>query len=190
MFFDKLELWSEFRNAEIIHFAPEKNLSTKIEQCLPLNYIRADLYPSGNNIRKIDLTRIPFKDESFDIFICNHVLEHITDYRTALKEIYRVLKPDGTAILQTPFSKLLQDNFEDEGINTDELRLLYYGQEDHVRIFSENRLFQSLTDAGFKLQIARHNDLFEGNLAEYYGVNEKEDLIRVIKPGNIYYLHE
>lgn len=184
MFFDKLDMWSIMKNAEVIHFAPEINLSKKIEQCLPSNYIKADLYPSNNSITKIDLTDIPFKEESFDILICNHVLEHVPDYMKALTEIYRVLKKNGIAILQTPYSKLLKKNFEDEGINTDELRLLFYGQEDHVRYFSENQFFQSLTKTGFSLQILNHNDLFESNLARYYGVNEKENLIRVIKSSS------
>lgn len=184
MYFDKVDFWSKIKDAEIIHFAPERNLSKKIQQCLPLKYIKADLNPSDNSIQKIDLTNIPFKEESFNILICNHVLEHILEYMKALKEIYRVLKKDGIAILQTPYSKLLQKNFEDRGINTDELRLLYYGQEDHVRYFSENQFFESLTDTGFRLLILKHNDMFESNLAKYYGVNEKEDFIRVMKPNS------
>lgn len=184
MYFDKINFWSEVKDREIIHFAPEKNLSKKIEQLSPLKYVKADLFPKDRDIHEIDLIDIPYKDESFDILICNHVLEHIPEYFTALREIFRVLKKGGTAILQTPYSKLLQNNFEDPGINNDELRLLYYGQEDHVRYFSEDQFFKSLVKAGFKLQIVKHIDIFENNLAKYYGVNKNEDLIRVSKPSS------
>lgn len=181
LFFDEMSFWSKFKNAKILHFAPEKNLSKRIEECLPSIYIKGDLYPANDSIQKIDSTNIPYDKAFFDIVICNHVLEHVPDYRKAMSEIYRVLKTNGIAILQTPYSKLLQRNFEDEGINTDALRLLYYGEIDHFRYFSEKQFLQDLVDTGFSLQLVKHKDLFESRMANYYGVNEKEDLIRVIK---------
>ncbi|MBB1282789.1 methyltransferase domain-containing protein [Flavisolibacter sp. BT320] len=111
------------------------------------------------------------------------MLEHIPIYKKALAGLCRALKPNGVAIMQTPFSKLLQRNFEDEGINTDELRLLYYGQEDHVRIFSERVLLQSFADAGFRLNIVPHHDVFSPEDATYYGVNKDKDLSCLIKPS-------
>jgi len=185
MYFDKLNIWSKMKNSEILHLAPEKNLSKKIEQqCNTLRYIKADLYPSNNTIKKIDITNIPFKDKSFDFVICNHVLEHVTDHIKALKEIYRVLKLNGIGILQTPYSKLLQNNFEDKGIDTDELRILYHGQADHVRTFGEKHFFKDLIHVGFSLQIVKHKDFFDEEMAKYYGVNSKEDLIKVVKFNN------
>ncbi len=181
MYFDKLNLWEQFRNAEIIHFAPEKILSAKIEQSYPLKYVKADLFPTDRSIKKIDLTSIPFADQSFNFVICNHVLEHVIDYKKALKEIYRVLKKNGIAILQTPFSQILHANFEDEGINSDELRNIYYGQQDHVRLFSEKQFISSLKEAGFDVQIIKHSEFFDQHAAKYFGVNSKEDLIRVSK---------
>lgn len=184
MYFDKIGFWSRIKDAEVLHFAPEKNLSAKIEEYIPSTYVKADLNPSNKTIQKIDITNIPFNENTFDILICNHVLEHVPDYTKALNEVFRVLKKNGIAILQTPYSKLLQKNFEDSGINTEELRKLYYGQEDHVRYFSENHFLKSLANAGFKLEILQHDSIFENNLARFYGVNDKEDLIRVLKPGN------
>ena len=182
MYFDKLEIWSKMEGADILHFAPERNLSKKINKCSPNQYVKGDLYPKENEIQKIDLTNVPYSANSFDLLICNHVLEHVPDYMKAMKEIFRVLRPGGEAILQTPFSKLLHNNFEDKGINTDELRLLYYGQEDHVRHFSERQFFRNMIDVGFDLKISKHKDLFDDKSSFYFGVNEKEDLIRVIKP--------
>ena len=53
-------------------------------------------------MERIDATAIPYGDGSFDVVLCNHVLEHVPDYRKALSEIHRVLRPDGWAVLQTP----------------------------------------------------------------------------------------
>ena len=110
MFFDKLSFWDKFMNARVIHFAPEHPLSTKIEKLLPTEYIKCDLCPR-EDWRKIDVTKIEFEDSYFDILICNHVLEHVTDLISAMKEIRRVLKKDGVAILQTPLVRIIVQSF-------------------------------------------------------------------------------
>ncbi len=64
MFFDKLSFWDKFRNARILHFAPEKHLSQKIKQLQPAEYIKCDLIPK-EDWRKIDITKIDFEENSF-----------------------------------------------------------------------------------------------------------------------------
>jgi len=186
MFFDKLQLWEKLKNSKIIHIAPEANLRKKIEDQLPDYYITGDLYPDEDkNIIKIDITKIQFDDNTFDFFICNHVLEHVHELDKALSEIFRVLNTNGLAVLQTPFSKLLNRNFEEENINTDKLRIFFYAQEDHVRLFSEKQFLADIEKAGFVLQIQRHNDFFDDDTSKYFGVNNKEDLILVRKPATV-----
>lgn len=184
LFFDKLDFWKNFTSSKILHFAPEKNLSEKIQSLDPLQYIKADFVPREKDIKKIDATSIPFSNDSFDMIICNHVLEHIPQYLKAIGEIHRVLKPNGIAILQTPYSKILKNNFEDENINTDEQRLFFYGENDHFRIFGEENFFNDLKRAGLKLEVIRNRDLFNEKISFYYGVNFSEDLIKVRKLEN------
>lgn len=181
MYFDKLELWDRMKQGAILHFAPERNLPNKILELKPREYIKADLFPTNSDIQKMDATAIPYPDSTFDFVIANHLLEHIPDYRKALAEFYRVLRPGGIAILQTPYSKLLKKNFEDEGIDNNELRNFFYGQEDHVRTFGEQQFFQSIKKTGFNLQVKKHDECFEPGTAHYYGVNSKEDLIMAVK---------
>ncbi|QOI97856.1 MAG: methyltransferase domain-containing protein [Flammeovirgaceae bacterium] len=182
MYFDNLNLWLQIKNCNVLHFAPEAHLSKRIEREGPAMYIKADLFPANESISKEDATDISFSDNTFDIVIANHVLEHIPDYEKALREIWRVLKPGGTAILQTPFSNVLKNNFEDAGINTPTLRSYFYAQHDHVRVFGKVQLFRSMKKAGFIFRIAHHNDLFRSEEAYYYGVNAFEDLLRLVKP--------
>lgn len=184
MFFDKLMLWQRMRNGKILHFAPEKHLQFKISQQAPIEYVKADLYPINDDVQQIDATSIPYSNSTFDFLIANHILEHIPDFHKALSEFHRVLKPGGIAILQTPFSRLLKSNFEDEGIDSDELRLFFHGQEDHVRTFGEHQFLKSLEDAGFSLRLEKHEDHFDANAAYYYGVPIKEDLIMMEKQAN------
>lgn len=182
MFFDKIKLWEKLPNYHILHFAPERNLSQKINLLNPIEYIQGDLYPKLESVRKINATDIPYNIDTFDLVICNHVLEHIPDYLKAIKEIYRVIKPNGVAILQTPYSKILSHNFEDENINTDEQRLFFYGERDHFRIFSEKHFFNDLKEVGFNLNILKSSDFFDDETSYYFGINKNEDLIQVIKP--------
>lgn len=181
MYFDKLNLWDVIPNSRLLHFAPENNLSQKIESLSPEKYIKADFYPTDVGVQKVDATAIPYGDNEFDIVLCNHVLEHIPNFQKALDEIYRIIKPNGIAILQTPFSKTLAKHFEDDGIKTDELRRIFYGQNDHVRRFGEKQFFKDLEMTGFELDIKEHNSFFKNADSFRYGVNHKEDLVKVIK---------
>jgi SAM-dependent methyltransferase len=182
MFFDKLKLWERMKDAKILHFAAEKNLQTKIKEQSPMEYVCADLYPKNEGVKKMDATKIPFDEGELDIIIANHILEHIPDYSKALIEFYRVLKPGGIAILQTPYSKLLKNNFEDVNINNDELRLFFHGQEDHVITFGEFQFLESIENVGFNLNLRKHEEFFDDRMAYFYGVNKKEDLVQAVKP--------
>lgn len=46
--------------------------------------------------------RLPFDDDSFDLVLSNHVIEHVSDQQSHLREIRRVLKPSGCVYLATP----------------------------------------------------------------------------------------
>lgn len=181
MFFDKLKLWDTIKNSRVLHFAPEKNLTDRIKSLEPKEYVPADICPHNSQIQRVDIVDIQFGNSVFDFIICNHVLEHVKEYKIALKEIYRILSNGGTAIMQTPYSRLLKANFEDENINTDDLRCFFYGQKDHCRIFSEENLFGDLRDSGFKLNVIKHSNYFSDCESEYYGVNKKENLIMLRK---------
>lgn len=72
--------------------------STKIK------YVSSDLNPLVADM-KIDIIDINFENSYFDFIVCNHVLEHIQDDRKAMRELFRVLRPEGIVILQIPISK-------------------------------------------------------------------------------------
>lgn len=187
LYFDRLKLWERFGGAHILHFAPERNLSKRIKECLPAQYVQADYYPEdlyGKNpeIQRVDATNIQFDDTTFEGLICNHVLEHVPDSHKALSEFYRILKPGGFGILQTPYSARLSHTIEDPGIDTESLRLAVYGQEDHSRLFGRD-FFQFIKDEGFILKVCRHEDVATLDEACYFGINPKEDLILVQKPN-------
>ncbi|MGR3762885.1 class I SAM-dependent methyltransferase [Rossellomorea sp. NS-SX7] len=50
---------------------------------------------------QLDIEEIPFEKHRFDIIIANHMLYHVPDRRKALKEVRRVLHPEGTFYCST-----------------------------------------------------------------------------------------
>lgn len=60
-----------------------------------------DMVKPPNRAFEMDVCDMAFSNASFDVVICNHVLPFVSDYRQALMEIRRILKPSGVAILQT-----------------------------------------------------------------------------------------
>jgi len=175
LYLERLGLWDKFRGANILHFAPENALSLVIESKAPARWVRADLFPLGSDIEKIDIQSIPYDDNSFDIVIANHVLEHVSDDNAALRELHRVLKPQGLAIIQTPFSAKLEHTFCDTGVDTESARLQAFGQEDHVRLYGKD-IFKRIESHGFLSHVAFHDKVLPDINTAFFGVNKKEPL--------------
>ncbi|QLY78760.1 glycosyltransferase [Clostridium intestinale] len=181
MYFNKLNIWNKnITKKDILHIAPEKVLRDIILKLEPNNYVCGDLYPIDNSILKIDITNISFRDNYFDFIICNHVLEHIEDDLKAMKELYRVLKKGGYAVLQTPYSTVIEKSFEDRKLITATDRKKFFGQSDHVRIYGKD-FFDRLQNVGFSLKIIKSENLFSDEESKIHGFNNKEDLILVTK---------
>jgi SAM-dependent methyltransferase len=182
LFFEKLGFWDRLSGASVLHIAPEKRLAARIEACAPARYVKGDLVPSRAEIEPLDVTAIRYPDGTFDWLFCNHVLEHVPNDAQALRELFRVLKPGGTAILQTPFAAGIDQTLDNSAeIDTDEKRIEFYGQEDHVRLYGRD-LFERIRAAGFVLDLKKHADVLPDVDAARYGVNPDEPLFLCRKP--------
>lgn len=134
---------------DVLHMAPEQPFIKRLRKLNNINYTTADLVSPIADV-KTDIRNMDFADESFDVFICNHVMEHIDEEQKALKEVYRILKPNGWAILQVPIDYTLELTFEDSLIKTPKEREKYFGQYDHVRQYGKDYAVR-LREAGFKV---------------------------------------
>lgn len=135
---------------KFLHIAPEICFIKRFEKLSNIEYITGDIESPLAKV-KMDIMNIPFDENTFDAVMCNHVLEHIEEDINAMKEVYRVLKPGGWAILQVPFmGKDLETTFEDPTIRTSSEREQVYGQDDHVRIYGKD-YGQRLKKAGFEV---------------------------------------
>lgn len=133
----------------LLHIAPERNLQKALEK-KNIEYFSADLDSPLAKI-KMDIQNIKFPANYFDAIICNHVLEHIIDNKKAMRELYRVLKPRGWAILQVPYLPIMKTTFEDSAIVTPKERENIFGQSDHVRIYG-NDYPERLRSVGFQVK--------------------------------------
>ncbi|MDD2598606.1 MAG: class I SAM-dependent methyltransferase [Kiritimatiellae bacterium] len=176
LYFDALNFWDKFKGATVLHIAPEKHIALCIESCQPKRYLKGDIVPAREGVEVMDVTAIPEADNTFDFVLCNHVLEHVPDDRKALSEIFRVLKPGGVAILQTPYAPELRYTRErDPSISTEAQRLEFYGQEDHIRLYGID-LLDRILESGFDLQLKKHSAVLPEVDSAVAGVNSAEPL--------------
>jgi ubiquinone/menaquinone biosynthesis C-methylase UbiE len=89
-----------------------------------------------------DITNMIFTDETFNFFICNHVLEHLEDDNKAIKKLFLILKPGGWGILSFPIDINREDTFEDDNISDPKIRKKLFGLEDHYRIYARDILIR------------------------------------------------
>jgi predicted SAM-dependent methyltransferase len=158
----------------VLHFAPEAGVSEHLQSQNNIHYVSCDLF-DPKVMLKADITNMPFKDNSFDVILCNHVLEHIIDDGRAMKEIYRMLKPNGWAILQVPIDYRRSETYEDPTIVSEDDRLKYFNQKDHVRIYGKDYKTR-LQNAGFKVKTDKYASSLSSKDLEKY-VLDKDEII-------------
>lgn len=141
---------------KVLHFAPEQAFHKKFRKLKNLSYTTTDLLSPLADVRA-DICDLPFEDDSYDVILCNHVLEHIPDDTQAMRELYRVLKPGGWGIFQIPQELNRDTTFEDDSITDKKERTKIFGQYDHVRIYGRD-YFEKLRKIGFTVEEIDYTD--------------------------------
>lgn len=131
----------------VLHIAPEQCFHSRFRKLENIKYTTADLESPLADV-KLDVQQMPFQDDQFDVVICNHVLEHVSDDRKAIKEIFRVLKRGGFAILLVPLNFSMEKTHEDPSITSAEDRQREFRQKDHFRLYGKDYL-ERIIQAGF-----------------------------------------
>jgi len=155
----------------VLHFAPDA-LERKLRVSPNLTYISADL-EDARAMRKIDITAIPFADQTVDVILCSHVLEHVLDDSKAMSELCRILKPGGWAILQVPINLDSATTFEDPSIVDPKERERLFGQYDHVRIYGRDYVTR-LEQAGFTVRQDEYAHTLDPSFIQKHGLYSDE----------------
>ncbi|WP_369048188.1 class I SAM-dependent methyltransferase [Tenacibaculum sp. UWU-22] len=154
------------KKLKVLHIAPEQCFLNRFKKQKNLDYITSDLESPIADV-KADICDLPFKDNSFDVVFCNHVLEHITDDTKAMQELYRVMKVGGFGVFQIPQDLNRETTFEDNSITDPKKRTKIFGQYDHVRIYGRD-YFDKLRSIGFKVDEVNYTQqLTEDKIQKY-----------------------
>lgn len=172
----------DWKGKLILQMAPEAIIHKFLKR--EARVIATDFTPDryrhiDKKIQFADITKLPFPDNHFDLVVANHIMEHIPDDLTAMKEVLRVLKKGGQAILQIPYSEILHDTIEDPYISDPKKQSGLFGQLDHVRIYSLKNYVQRLNSAGFDVVVVDSPGL--KNYSDYT-LQPQEVFFKIIKP--------
>lgn len=140
------------RTYRLLEFAPGDALYKKLKSLPFIAYRSADLSRKTVDER-VDMTDMAaYTGGSLDVILCSHILEHIPDDRKAMRELRRVLKPEGFAIVLVPLVVGVDETHEDPSMDTPELRWKYFGMGDHVRQYGKRDFIERLEAAGLKVE--------------------------------------
>ena len=180
-------IWMFFKNEtnlfssklDVLNVAPEKLFYKKLNSLKNISYTSIDLQPEsydyGSKTIAMDLTDLKFKEKSFDVIICNHVLEHIPNDAKAMSEMFRVLRQDGWAVINVPVNNNSGTTIEDVTINDPIKQLELYGQPDHVRVYGKDYVTR-LENAGFKVKVIPYTKAFTHNERFKFGFKLEENI--------------
>jgi len=165
----------------VLHFSPERGLGGALASQRNLKYATSWYESDRPADYHLDLTNLALPDNSWDVLIAYHVLEHIPDDRKAMREMFRVLKPGGWAAVQVPIGDA-PDTDEDPSVDTEAERTERFGQFDHLRLYGWQDFADRLTQAGFTVTIERFgHELSEGAIKQF-ALDRNERIYMVRKP--------
>jgi len=164
---------------KVLHFAPEQAFYRRFRAMSNLDYTTTDLLSPLADV-KADICNLPFADDTYDLILCNHVLEHIPDDTKAMQELYRVMKPGGMGIFQIPQDLSRATTFEDDTITDPKERASIFGQYDHVRVYGRD-YFDKLRSIGFRVVEEDYTTRIAAELVERYGLAKGEVIPVVFK---------
>lgn len=167
------ELKIATKPTRILHFAAEYCFIRRFSRMPNITHVVADLDPPRGGV-KMDITAIPLQSESVDLVICSHVLEHVQEDAKAMRELKRVLRPNGTALIMCPVSYDLPSTYEDPSIISPEARREAFHQNDHVRLYGAD-FDDRLRASGFEVDANRYGLSLNGR-ATRYGLDRHEVL--------------
>lgn len=167
---------------KVLHFAPEQAFYKRFKKLPNIDYTTTDLNSPLADV-KADICALPFANDSYDVILCNHVLEHIPDDTKAMQELFRVLKPNGWGIFQIPQDLNRATTFEDNSITDKADRARIFGQYDHVRVYGLD-YFDKLRLAGFKVEAVDYTAKLTKEQIETYRL-AKGELIPLVRKINL-----
>ncbi len=99
---------------------------------------------AGLDALQYDGAHIPFENDNFDAIVSWHVIEHVSDVRATLQEWYRVLRPGGIVVLETPDANC--PKVKRRGASYEK-----FWAAEHTYTFTANNMARFAEQAGFEV---------------------------------------
>jgi SAM-dependent methyltransferase len=157
-------------STSILQIGPDAGTERRLRKLPGIRYLSGDPYEPEAMIR-LDLTNLDLPDECIDLIICVHVLGHIFNDRKAMREIRRVLRPGGTALITTPSRDDLEKTHEDPYTRKPDARRSVFGAWDLVRVYGRD-FVDRLKEAGLTVEVVRPASTFDDARRKAYGVTK------------------
>ncbi len=158
------------KRLKVLHIAPSKALERYLAERDDIEYETIDLYMQNVSFQ-VDIQDMPMiNDETYDIVICSHILEHVEDDRRAMLELKRVLKETGVCIFLVPLVIGADKTDEALGLSSDD-NWRRFGQDDHVRLYGKEDFLKRLIQAGYQVRILKA-DYFDKEIWKQNGLSD------------------
>ncbi|MCW3466436.1 class I SAM-dependent methyltransferase [Chitinophaga nivalis] len=155
--------YNRFKKVKGLHYTPADKFVKMFERCYPKDTLFLDI---------VDMPEIP--DNTYDVILCSHVLEYIREDDQAMRELFRVLKPDGIAQIQVPIKPGLKVTHEDDTITTAAERAAVFGDPGHIRFYGADYESKLLAQ-GFETAFTPFPQLFAPAEIKRYGLVATDD---------------
>lgn len=131
---------------KVLQIAPAAVITSWIQRhCPHIAYETTDLYMDNVSFQSDIMNMDMIRDDTYDVIICSHVLEHVQDDRKALSEMKRILKPDGKIVFLVPLDLNASDIDEEWGLSEAE-NWRRFGRGDHCRLYNKDGMMHRLEE--------------------------------------------
>jgi SAM-dependent methyltransferase len=164
---------------DVLHFSAEYPLAVRLREQIGPGYKTSELEPGKADLT-IDVTAIDLPDASLDAIICSHVLEHVPDDAGAMRELHRVLRPGGTAIVMVPLDHSRATTYEDPSITEPDEREAKFWQHDHLRLYAPD-IAERLRGAGFEVTATSPAETAGPELTTRYALRQEDVVFTCVR---------
>lgn len=168
--------------SKMLHVAPEEIFYRRFRKDPRIQYTAGDKFlniykgsypPDTIYLDITDMTGIP--DNTYDFLLCSHVLGCIPDDGQAMREMLRVLKPGGKAIIQVPVREDLEATYQDLTIEDPDMRIKAFGDPNYVRYYGKDYKYR-LEAQGFKTNFIPISTIFSDSDIRRYGLVQNDEI--------------
>lgn len=169
------------RKQRLLHVAPRPGLGKRLMNLETVDYVGIGLKPGPAITSLADVSSLPMQDNTFDMVLCMHVLEHVIEDLQAMSEIFRVLRPNGVALISFPL-RLDQPTAEDVTVRDPAERKRRFGERGHYRWYGTDAS-DRLRSVGFDVSLDLGSNLSDEHRARY-GLRTDENIFHCRKPAS------